>query len=383
MRIALDARPLRRPLTGVERVTWHLADGLLPASRSLARQDEVVLVTDGPFHESTGTLPGADVLTLPPASGLLARFMDTWIVRVLPPVLKHRGVDVLLTPHTKLPLSRDVKTVTTVHGLEWRFFPSGYPRIERLKQRVWFEAAIRRSAGMLTFAESTRRDVDRAAGRRKLPPVRVVPEGVAPHFRRLEAGEIDEHWPQAVPNGARYVLSVCTLDPRKNLPRLVAAFATIAQRHPALCLVLVGKTGPAEADIRAQAMSLGIADRLVFAGYVPDASLPSLYARASVFCYPSLYEGFGLPVVEAMACGAPVVTSNVSSLPEVAGGAAAIVDPLDDAAIAAAIDRVLTDSSYRDELVGRGFRRSEQFTWESTCRGVVSFLAELIEGSPA
>lgn len=380
MRIALDARPLRKPLTGVERVTWHLAEGIERASRALGREDDLLLATDGPFHESAGGLPCATLLEVPPSRGPLARAVDTWIIRSLPPALENAGVDVLLTPHTKLPLSRDVRTVTSVHGLEWRFFPAGYGVIERLKQRGWFELASRRSAGMLTFAEATQHDIVRATRGRLLPPIRVVPEGVAPQFRGMGDAEIDKVWPASVAQAHPYVLSVCTLDPRKNLRRLVGAFARVAANHPDLRLVLVGKSGPAADGIRHQAETLGISDRVTFAGYVADESLPALYARASVFCYPSLYEGFGLPVVEAMACGAPVVTSTVSSLPEVAGDAGCLVDPEDETAIARGIARVLDDAGYREDLIRQGRARSERFTWDATCRGVVSFLADIVEG---
>jgi glycosyltransferase involved in cell wall biosynthesis len=162
-----------------------------------------------------------------------------------------------------------------------------------------------------------------------------------------------------------FVLAVGTLEPRKNLPRLVRAYASLPgelqDRHP---LVIVGKTGWQAGDTLASLSDLG--DRCHLLGYIPDERLARLYARCTVFCYPSLGEGFGLPVLEAMHAGAAVVTSNRSSLPEVGGDAVEYVDPFDEGSIAAGMERLLRDPERRAELSGRAARRARTFSWDRT-----------------
>jgi glycosyltransferase involved in cell wall biosynthesis len=173
-----------------------------------------------------------------------------------------------------------------------------------------------------------------------------------------------------------YILSVGVLQPRKNLPRLVEAYGRIAKEIPQH-LVLVGKEGWAFEALRRRVAQSGVASRIHFTGYVADADLPPLYAAADLFVYPSLYEGFGLPPLEAMACGTPVVTSNTTSLPEVVGSAAVTVEPTDTAALAAAVAEVLSSTEKRAELIERGFARVRQFSWERTARETVGVYESL------
>jgi len=178
----------------------------------------------------------------------------------------------------------------------------------------------------------------------------------------------------------RYVLAVGTIQPRKNYGRLARAVAALNRRGNALTLVIAGKRGWLADQVQRDIAESGIGDRVRVLDYVEDRALPSLYAGAAVFCQPSLYEGFGLPVVEAMACGAPVVASNNSSLPEVAGDAALLVDPLDSDALASGIARVLEDSVLHAELVDRGRIRSASFTWQSCAEKTLRVLRTVREG---
>jgi glycosyltransferase involved in cell wall biosynthesis len=181
-----------------------------------------------------------------------------------------------------------------------------------------------------------------------------------------------------------YLLYVGTLHPRKNLVRLVQAFARLpallsaaGRPTPGLQLVLAGRKGWLYDDIFAQVRRLDLEDRVILTGYVPDEDLPALLSAARAFVFPSLYEGFGLPVVEAMACGTPVVCANTSSLPEVAGDAALLVDPLDEGAIAAALARLLSDDDLHRELVDRGFRQAARFSWQRCAREALAVLEEV------
>jgi glycosyltransferase involved in cell wall biosynthesis len=177
----------------------------------------------------------------------------------------------------------------------------------------------------------------------------------------------------------RYLLYIGTLQPRKNLDRVVDAFARLAD-NPALAdvqLVLAGKRGWLYDALFAQVERLGLSGRVLFPGYVPASDLPALLGGALAFVFPSLYEGFGLPVLEAGACGVPVITSNTSSLPEVAGDAALLVDPYDVDAIAEAMYRLVTDDALRAELARRGLENVKRFSWEKCARETLAVIEGL------
>ncbi|MDX6721227.1 MAG: hypothetical protein QOJ63_3481 [Solirubrobacteraceae bacterium] len=242
-----------------------------------------------------------------------------------------------------------------------------------LIERATIDIGVRRAAALVCISEATRRDLVAripSARRRAL----VIPLAADARFGGPAATR--QAAAVAVAHGIErpYVLAAGTLEPRKNLQRLLQAWATLPHELRATYeLVLVGPTGWQAEEILCGANAAGI--RLV--GYVPDDELAALYAGCELFCYPSLYEGFGLPVLEAMRAGAPVLTSNVSSLPEVAGNAAVLVDPLSVAAIRDALSRLLGDPSERERLRAAGLARAAQFSWERTATRVRGILRAL------
>jgi glycosyltransferase involved in cell wall biosynthesis len=171
-----------------------------------------------------------------------------------------------------------------------------------------------------------------------------------------------------------YVLFIGTVQPRKNLQRLIRAFARVVSAGLPHRLVIAGRMGWLTDPISAEVASLGLTDRVYFAGYVPDGDLPALYHGADAFAFPSLYEGFGMPVLEALAYGLPVVASNTTSLPEIADDAGLLVDPLDDAAIGAALVRVLADAALRARLAVAGPEWVARFSWERCARETLAVL---------
>jgi len=265
----------------------------------------------------------------------------------------------------------DGATVVMVHDLSWRAHPALHPpeRVAWLERRL--PATLRQATRFASVSDFTARTmvtqlgIDRAR-------IDVVSPGVSPMFRPVDARD-------AAPVLARhgladrgYILAVSTIEPRKNFDRLLAAHArlpdSLRSRTP---LVIAGGRGWGRAlddDDAAQARCDG-ALRLL--GHVPDAELVALYARAAVVAYPSLYEGFGLPVLEAMACGAPVVTSDGTALRDTAGDAALLVDPLDTDAIAAALRRVLEDPDLAARLRASGTAHAARFTWERMATGML------------
>ncbi|HLY27042.1 MAG TPA: glycosyltransferase family 1 protein, partial [Aggregatilineales bacterium] len=167
-----------------------------------------------------------------------------------------------------------------------------------------------------------------------------------------------------------FILAVGTLQPRKNYARLIRAFAQIGEAD--LALVIAGGRGWLYDEIFAEVQRLGLGPRVIFPGFVADQDLPALYSAAAVLAYPSIYEGFGLPILEAFACGTPVVSSNASCLPEVAGDAALLIDPTDVAALAEALTRALTDTALRAQLTAAGLARAQQFTWQAAAQQLLA-----------
>jgi glycosyltransferase involved in cell wall biosynthesis len=190
-------------------------------------------------------------------------------------------------------------------------------------------------------------------------------------IRGLGRGEATR---RAIETGGDYLLYLGTLQPRKNLIRLVEAFALLQPLSVDLRLVLAGKRGWHCDDLTARVRSLGLSGRVVFPGYVDDDDKAALISGATALVYPSLYEGFGLPVLEAMACGTPVLTSNVSSLPEVAGDAALLVNPLDVDDISAGMSRLITDADLRRSLVIEGYAQVRKFSWANAAHQVLQVL---------
>ena len=256
-----------------------------------------------------------------------------------------RALDVLHCTTFRGPVRSSVPTVVTVHDLAILRAPEAFPRWHRLYGRAGLERVLRAADAVVAVSEFTRSEVIELAG---VPAerIRVVPNGVDPVFT------------QDGPRGeGDYALAVATLEPRKNLGRAVDA-----AREAGVELRVVGARGWGGVDVEG------------WIGEVPDSELAALYRGARCVLYPSLYEGFGLPVLEAMACGVPVVTSRATAMEEVAGGAAVLVDPLDVAAIAAGIAEAV---ARRDELVPVGLARAREFTWGRAADAVVELWREL------
>ena len=279
----------------------------------------------------------------------------------------------------RYPLLRS-RSVVTVHDLTFVH----YPRLVEEKNLEYLRRFVRRSLHLadrvIAVSHWIRQEVLEIF---RLPEDKVVavPHGVdRERFRPAS--------PQAVAavrrryglNGAPYLLAVGTLEPRKNLPRLLEAYARIPQRGE-VRLVLAGCRGWLYGDIFETLRRQRLEGEVLLTGYCPEADLPALYSGASVLVYPSLYEGFGMPILEAMACGTPVIASNRGAMAEVAGDAAVLVDPEDTAAIADAVSRLLEDASARESLAARGLERAAAFSWEAAARRTRAVFQEAMQAS--
>jgi len=280
---------------------------------------------------------------------------------------------VLFVPSHVLPLVHPPRCVATVHDLGYLYYPQAHTPWARryLRWSTAFNASS--AAHVIADSEATRRDLVRHCGTSP-DKVTVVYPGRDPAFVPVrDAGEINSVLARYQITSA-YVLSVGTLHPRKNLAVVLDAVAGLARRGVDVHWVIAGKKGWQYELLFARMRELGLETRVHFVGYVPTADLPALLSGASAFALPSLYEGFGFPVLEAMACGTPVLCSNVSSLPEVAGGAALLLDPRDVSQWANALSRVMEDQMLRRDLVERGFQQVARFSWEGCAKAILEIL---------
>jgi glycosyltransferase involved in cell wall biosynthesis len=274
-------------------------------------------------------------------------------------------VDLVHSLASTAPLWGRFRKVVTVHDLIYARFPDAHSRIREKGMRVLVPAAVRRSDVVIADSQSTRSDLIELVGA-KADRIDVVPLGLgqARRDRPPPEAEVRERFGL----GARRVLlSLSAKRPHKNLAALIGALARIPAEHRPL-LVLPGYPTWHEGELRERAARSGVIDDVLFLGWLGGAEIEGLWAIADVFVFPSLYEGFGLPVLEAMARGVPVACSNASSLPEVAGDAALLFDPHDESAIARAVERLLTDRAEAERLRSAGRQRVAEFTWERTAR---------------
>ncbi|MGQ9466499.1 MAG: glycosyltransferase family 4 protein [Anaerolineae bacterium] len=291
--------------------------------------------------------------------------------------LRVAGADLAHGPVFVGPLMAPCPVVVTVHDLSFLRYPHLVRPANRFYLRLFTRLSVRRAQRVIAVSAHTAEETVRLLGVAR-EKIRVVYHGVDPIFRPLAAEEVAAFRARrGLPD--RFVLFVGTLEPRKNLVRLIEAFARSGV-DAETALVLVGARGWYDDEVFATVERLGLSSRVHFPGYVPNDELPLWYNAARVFAYPSLYEGFGLPVLEAQACGTPVLTSSVSALPEAAGNGALRVDPYDVEAIAEGLRSLLTDETLREVLRRRGLEHAAQFSWPRTAAETVTVYQEAIAG---
>jgi glycosyltransferase involved in cell wall biosynthesis len=269
------------------------------------------------------------------------------------------------TEHLLMPL-RGVPTVLTVHDLIFRRYPAHHKPLNRKYLNATMPLYCRRATRIIAVSEQTKRDVVEAYG---VAPekITVIYEAAAPGFKP-QTGENVGRAKQRYGLPERYLLSVGTIEPRKNLGRVLTAFERLRGEGLVEAFVIVGKRGWLYDGFFAQLEQSPAKEAVIFPGWVEDGDLPAIYAGAAAVAFPSEFEGFGLPALEGMACGAPVVCSNTSSLPEIAGDAALLVDPTSADEIADGLRRVLREPELAEEMRRRGHAQAAKFSWERAAR---------------
>src|SRR5262249_31845124 len=282
--------------------------------------------------------------------------------------LRQVDADVVHFTNGMLPVMSPVPTVVTIHDMSLRLYPRYHPPRRVLLNRPLVDLAARRADAIVTVSETAKRDIVRLY---RIDPdrVHVVYEAAAPAFRRVTDPGGLQRVRTKYGFRDRVILYVGTIEPRKNLPTLVEAFARGRRRgdldHQLVC---VGPYGWLSRDLDERVRRANVADAITFTGYVPFEDLPAIYSLAEMFVYPSMYEGFGLPVVEAMACGTPVVTGRAAALAEVGGDAVEHVERLDADALCDAMATLAKSPGRRRGLAERGLERSRRFSWDAAAR---------------
>ena len=359
MRVGFDMAPAASQSAGISRYTRDLSAAL---GRTPGVHIERLVAPDaaGPGQTHRAVRGAGRMLTYYPA------LLDRTAV--------HRHVDVIHCPGPMVPLRTALPLVVTVHDvLAWRA-PELFSRAGAAQQRLLVSRAAKRAQRILVASEYTRRELVDLVG---ISPERVtvVPLGVDRRFQHIEPDPVQLAHRFGIPP-TPFVLWVGTPEPRKNLTTLLRAFGLVRRRAPECVLVVVGMDRVTDDDLERELERLG--SSVIRPGFVTDDELVALYSSTACLVFPSLYEGFGLPPLEAMACGAPVVASNRSSIPEVVGGAGILVDATDADDIADGIERVVLSEETSADLRRRGREHSRQFTWDRCAQLTVAAYHEAL-----
>lgn len=364
MIVAIDVTTLRGHISGVGYYTARIVEHL---AKSVGQDvSELLLLSNGRVERA---LPASARLV----QGFRFPVRSVWMQFLLPLLLRKLRPDLVHYTNYLAPAVSSGAYVVSIHDMSLTRTPEHHTLKKRLLTASLVPAVARGARLVLTPSRSTARDVVADLG---LPGDRVVsiPYAAAEMFRPV-AGR-----PTSPRLDTPYFLFVGTIEPRKNLVRLIDAFGLFARDTPGVNLVLAGQRGWKCEDIYARAARPDVAGRTLILDYVSEETLPSLYSHALACVYPSLFEGFGFPVVEAMACGTPVLTSATTSLGEIGEGAALLVDPMDTAAISAGLSTLARSPELREDLRGKGLARAASFSWAETGRKTLAAYRQAIAG---
>ena len=367
MLIGIDAsRAATGQRTGTEAYALHLVRALIPLAAE--RGHTLRLYFNAP--------PAPDLFpTAPHVTPLFMPLRRMWTHARLGHELRSRPPDVFFTPAHVIPVGIRCPSVATVHDLGYEHFPEAHPRRQLTYLRWSTRHNARVARRVIADSRATADDLLALYGTDSAK-IDVVYPGADPDLRRVDDPAVIAATVARYGIGRPYLLYLGTLQPRKNLIRLVEAFAASGLHNDRYSLVLAGRAGWLAKPLLAAVgrLPLAVGDQIHLPGYVDEADKAALLSGATALVFPSLYEGFGFPILEAQACGVPVVCAGTSSLPEVAGDAGLRVDPLDVAVIAAAIKRIATDGALRGELIVKGYANLARFKWEEAASQTLAVL---------
>jgi glycosyltransferase involved in cell wall biosynthesis len=360
MRIGIDATALPPNPVGAGNYIIRLVRALA----ALETEHQFIIFAQRSGGELIGELPPqrARWVAVPDQSPAIRLL---WEQVRLPVLAKRSEVDILHSLHYTRPLVLPCASVVTFHDMTFFLFPELHTRTKR----IFFSFAIRQSArhadALVTVSENTRRDAMRILG---IPPNRIftTPLGISEDFHPIADPALLEDGRRRYQLPEKFILYVGLIEPRKNVPMLLKAYARLVSQGDPPPLVLVGRLGWMYEQVFQLVEQLNLKDKVQFKGYIPSQNLPIVYNLAQIFVYPSTYEGFGFPPLEAMACGIPVITTAISAMLDNVGNAGLLIPPQDETALSQAIQTLLSDNSLRDHLSRAGRLRAAEFTWQRT-----------------
>ena len=374
MKIGISAYGTDSGKSGISQYAANVVGGMV---RRAPSHEFVAFVNQADAAWVQSWHPRLQVIALPDWTGHPVASIF-WHLVAFRAMLRRQGCDRVFMPagNRRLAWSYGMPSVGTVHDFSQLHVPQKYDAARMYYIMHVLPRMMRRLTRVISVSDSTRRDLESFA-RVPAERIRVIHNGAdLQRFAPRPEGERRAGLPANLPIPERYILYIARLEhPGKNHVRLLEAFAALKQCTdlPHKLVLVGGRWNGAEA-IHARVAELGLGEQVVFPGFVPNEALPALYAAADAFAFPSLFEGFGIPVLEAMASGVPVCAANTSSIPEVVGDAGLLFDPLDVPAITDALIRVLTDEPLRQRLIAAGLARAPEFTWE---RATAETLVEL------
>lgn len=352
MRIGVDARPLSYRLTGIGVYLKHI----LQALSEIDKENQYFLISNGPINYELKNPKWHKI-----EGKLKKKLLSTFWMQVQAPILATRlKLDLFWSPRHHLPLllPRKVKTVLTIHDIVHFLYPETMPLPHLLVERLLMRWSVLKADQIITVSQSTASGLQKAC-RVDMKRVEIIYSGAPVLMNGISA---KRNVYGVLPS--RYFLCVGTVEPRKNFDRILRAFELINPRSHDTHLVIVGDKGWKRKAFLNRLKRHPFRDRVHLTGYVDCDIEVHLYKHAVCLLFPSLYEGFGFPILEAMACGVPVITSNVSSMPEVAGDTALLVDPYDVRALAGAMHQILSNAELKEDLVMKGLERVKRFSWK-------------------
>ncbi|MBD3369583.1 glycosyltransferase [Candidatus Fermentibacteria bacterium] len=360
MRVGIEVSPLVAGTGGIPTYVTYLLQGL----GQVDTENEYFLYTNRPVTIKPA-LP--DNFTVRLVTWPYYRF-QLWFQMALPLRFKSDRIDVFHATFHRFPLALTVPGVLTVYDLSGCLTPEHHIKKVRLLNSM-LPLHFKQAEEIIAVSEFTASEVKRFAPSVS-EKISVIPEAAAPDLSRVRDRSLLDRTRRELDLPRRFMLFLGTLEPRKNLPRLLQAYTRVSEDIPHH-LVMSGSKGWKSAPIFEGIRQAGLAEKVHITGYVEDEMIPALLSMADFLVYPSLYEGFGLPVIEAMACGTPVVCSNAASVPEVAGKAALLADPLSVEDMAVKLRRMALDDDLRSSLSDMGLKRADQFSWADTARRTI------------
>ena len=365
MKIGIDATSLPEHPVGAGRYILHLIESL---AHIITNDELIVFIHHNRRHLLK--LTEGDHIRLVVIKDKNVAWRLIWEQTHLPGLTKKLKLDILHSPHYTMPFVHPCASIVTFHDMGFFLYPALYTTPKRVLFPLVMRQSARRSDALIAVSDSTRVDAIRLL---KLPPQKIttIHLGVTPNFRLISDGTILENVRQKYKLPEKFLLYVGTVEPRKNLVELLNAYKLLLARLPHQHLVIAGQLGWMYQDILAKLKDEVLRDKVYLAGYIPQEDLPAIYNLADIVIYPSLYEGFGLPVLEAMACGTPVITTNKSSIPEIVGDAGILLPEPDEETIFEAMLNLLNDPEKRREFSEKGLLRAAGFTWEATARATL------------